>query len=41
MNFTQNGVSKSISGMAVRFTAFENESHHILGDCLTRMRVLH
>jgi len=41
MNFTQNGISKSISGMAVRFTSFENESHHILGDCLTRMRVLH
>ena len=41
MNFTQNGVSMSVSGMAVRFTGFENESHHILGDCLTRMRVLH
>jgi hypothetical protein len=41
MNFTQNGISRSIAGMAVRFTSFENESHHILGDCLTRMRVLH
>jgi len=41
MNFTQNGISKSVSGMAVRFTSFENESHHILGDCLTRLRVLH
>jgi hypothetical protein len=41
INYTQKGVSKSVSGMAVRFTGFENESHHILGDCLTRMRVLH
>jgi hypothetical protein len=41
INFTQNGVSKAVSGMAVRFTSFENESHHILRDCLGRMRVLH
>jgi hypothetical protein len=41
MNFTQNGVCKAVAGMAVRFTSFENESHHILADCLTRMRVLH
>jgi len=27
--------------MAVRFTSFENESHHVLTDCLSRMRVLH
>ena len=25
--------------MAVRFTSFENESHHVLTDCLSRMRV--
>src|SRR5215510_7197886 len=41
INFTQNGVSRAVSGMAVRFTSFENESHHVLADCLTRMRVLH
>lgn len=41
INFTQNGVSKAVSGMAVRFTSFENESHGILQDCLSRMRVLH
>jgi len=41
INFTQSGVSKAISGMAVRFTSFENESHHVLADCLSRMRVLH
>jgi hypothetical protein len=41
INFTQGGVSKAVSGMAVRFTSFENESHHILQDCLSRMRVLH
>jgi len=41
INFNQGGVSKAVSGMAVRFTAFENESHHILTDCLSRMRVLH
>jgi hypothetical protein len=41
INFTQNGVSKAVAGMAVRFTSFENESHHILRDCLTRLRVLH
>jgi hypothetical protein len=41
MNFTQQGVSRAVSGMAVRFTSFENEGHHILTDCLGRMRVLH
>jgi PilZ domain len=41
VNFTQGGVSKAVSGMAVRFTAFENEGHHVLTDCLSRMRVLH
>jgi hypothetical protein len=41
INFTQNGVSRAVSGMAVHFTSFENESHHVLTDCLTRMRVLH
>ncbi|HEY2902377.1 MAG TPA: PilZ domain-containing protein [Polyangia bacterium] len=41
INFTQGGVCKAVSGMAVRFTSFENESHHVLQDCLSRMRVLH
>jgi PilZ domain len=41
INFTQAGASKAVSGMAVRFTSFENESHHILADCLNKMRVLH
>jgi hypothetical protein len=41
INFTQAGASKAVSGMAVRFTSFENESHHVLADCLNKMRVLH
>jgi hypothetical protein len=41
INFTQAGVSRAMAGMAVRFTSFENESHHVLADCLSRMRVLH
>ena len=41
VNFTQQGVTRALSGMAVRFTSFENESHHILADCLSKMRVLH
>jgi hypothetical protein len=41
INYTQGGVSRAVSGMAVRFTSFEAESHHVLADCLSRMRVLH
>ena len=41
INFTQAGTSRAVAGMAVRFTSFENEGHHVLADCLTRMRVLH
>jgi hypothetical protein len=41
INFTQNGVSRAVAGMAIRFISFENESHHVLRDCLGRMRVLH
>jgi hypothetical protein len=41
INYTQAGSSRAVAGMAVRFTSFENESHHVLADCLTRMRVLH
>ena len=41
INFNQGGTHRAVSGMAVRFTSFENESHHVLADCLGRMRVLH
>ena len=41
INYTQAGTSRAVSGMAVRFTSFENESHHVLTDWLGRMRVLH
>src|SRR5438045_5077278 len=36
INFTQNGVNRAVAGMAIRFTPFENESHHVLRDCLGR-----
>jgi hypothetical protein len=41
MNFVQNGASRSISGMAVRFVSFEADSQQVLRDCLDRFRVLH
>jgi hypothetical protein len=41
INFTQGGTIRAVAGMAVRFVSFENEGHHVLADCLTRMRVLH
>jgi hypothetical protein len=41
INYTQAGTSKAVAGMAVRFTSFENEGHHVLADCLSRMRILH
>jgi hypothetical protein len=41
VNYTQNGIVRAVSGMAVRFTAFENESQGVLHDCLDRFRVLH
>ncbi len=41
MNYVHNGVTKSVAGMAVRFQSFEDESQHILRDCLNRFRVLH
>ena len=40
VNYVQSGSTRSISGMAVRFEGFENESHQILSDCLNRLRVL-
>jgi hypothetical protein len=41
MNFVQDGVTRSVSGMAVRFQGFEQESQHVLRDCLDRLRVVH
>jgi hypothetical protein len=40
MNYAKEGLTRSISGMAVRFYAFEKESQQILADCLDRFRVL-
>src|ERR1017187_3344 len=40
VNYVQGGATQSISGMAVRFEGFENESQQILSDCLNRFRVL-
>ena len=41
INYTQDGTSRAVAGMAVRFTSFENESHHVLDRLPRRMRVLH
>lgn len=41
MNYVQDGVTRAVTGMAVRFLGFEEESQHILSECLNRMRVLH
>lgn len=41
MNYSQAGVSKSISGMAIRFVGFENDSSRVLRECLSKLRVLH
>jgi hypothetical protein len=40
VNYVQAGATRSVSGMAVRFDSFENESQLILDDCLNRLRVL-
>ena len=40
VNYVQEGGTRSVSGMAVRFDGFENESQSILDDCLHRLRVL-
>ena len=40
VNYVQNGATRSVSGMAVRFEGFENESQRVLDDCLNRFRVL-
>lgn len=41
INYMKDGANRSVTGMAVRFTDFEADSHRVLADCLTRMRVLH
>lgn len=41
INYMKDGANRAISGMAVRFSNFESDSHRILADCLTRLRVLH
>ncbi len=40
VNYVQDGATRSVSGMAVRFEGFENESQVVLNDCLNRLRVL-
>jgi|WetSurMetagenome_2_1015567.scaffolds.fasta_scaffold905397_1 hypothetical protein len=40
VNYSQGGATRSVSGMAVRFDGFENESQLVLDDCLNRLRVL-
>ena len=40
VNYVQGGTTRSVSGMAIRFEGFENESRQILEDCLNRFRVL-
>lgn len=41
INYVHDGVTKAVSGMAVRFTSFESDSNRVLADCLDRLRVLH
>jgi hypothetical protein len=41
INYMKDGMSRCVTGMAVRFTSFESDSHRILSDCLGRLRVLH
>lgn len=40
VNYVQDGATRSVSGMAIRFEGFENESQLVLDDCLNRLRVL-
>lgn len=41
VNYACAGVARGVTGMAVRFTAFEDESQNVLRDCLNKLRVLH
>jgi len=41
MNFVDKGVARSVSGMAVRFSGFEEEGQQVLRECLDKLRILH
>ena len=41
VNFMQDGVSRSMAGMAVRFLSFDQGSQQVLSNCLNRFRILH
>jgi hypothetical protein len=41
VNFVQDGVSRSMAGMAVRFLSFDQGSQQVLSNCLNRFRILH
>lgn len=41
LNFADGSGTRSLTGMAIRFTEFEAESQEMLGLGLTRMRILH
>ncbi len=42
LNFADgDGGQRSLTGMAIKFTAFEAATEHVLGLGLTRMRILH
>ena len=41
LNFSDAGGARSLTGMAVRFTAFEADSREMMGLGMTRMRILH
>jgi hypothetical protein len=41
LNFNDANGQRSLTGMAIRFTAFEAESQEVMGLAMTRMRILH
>jgi len=41
LNFADGQGTRSLTGMAIRFTAFEADSEEVYGLGLTRMRILH
>ncbi len=41
INYSSGGVTRSVSGMAIRFRGFEEEGRYILRECFDRFRVLH
>jgi hypothetical protein len=40
MNYVHQGTTQSVTGMAIRFLGFEEDSRLALADCLNRMRIL-